>query len=173
MCETPAQHTLTSGHQRHVCGCFLTRRQPPFVQYSTDFRQTKTAVCVLASSSGKSNAREWWVSVRVLGGAECVRGTLPCCPLSAACQRPWAKGASRPSASLNLLADLEFDLYKLKCSCTPHWMGSRSISQHVPLTASAPKEGAQTMFASQHGFHPFVCSTRRHIKRNDGHCHDQ
>ena len=31
-------------------------------------RQTKTAVCVLAKSSGESNAREWWVSVHVFRG---------------------------------------------------------------------------------------------------------
>ena len=37
-------------------------------QYSTDFRQTKTVVRVLARSSGESNAREWWVSVRVFRG---------------------------------------------------------------------------------------------------------
>ena len=47
---------------------FLTRTQPSFAQYSTDFRQTKTVVCVLARSSGNSNAREWWVSVRVFRG---------------------------------------------------------------------------------------------------------
>ena len=29
---------------------------------------SKTAVCGLARSSGESNAREWWVSVRVFRG---------------------------------------------------------------------------------------------------------
>ena len=62
MCRLPIKHEV--GRFR----LFLTRTQPPFAQYSTDFRQTKTAVCVLAKSSGESNAREWWMSALVFRG---------------------------------------------------------------------------------------------------------
>ena len=52
---------------------FLTRTRPAFAQYRTDFRQTKIAVRSLARASGESNAREWWVPVRVFAaGCVCV-----------------------------------------------------------------------------------------------------
>ena len=67
--ETPVQHTLTDGHQRHGSGALKDLFKSPFqkgiafrangnihvlstrAQYSTDFCQTKTAVCVLAKSA--------------------------------------------------------------------------------------------------------------------------
>ena len=51
---------------------FLTRTRPEFVQYRTDFCQTKIAVRSLAGASGESNTREWWVPVRVSAGWVCV-----------------------------------------------------------------------------------------------------
>ena len=52
----------------HLIFRFWTRTRPAFVQYRTDFRQTKIAVRSLARASGESNAREWWVPVRVSVG---------------------------------------------------------------------------------------------------------
>ena len=76
--STPGQHlavtacisssfakTKIDRHHPQCLWLFLTRTQPPFVQHSMDFRQTKTPACRLAKSSCESNAREWWESVRV------------------------------------------------------------------------------------------------------------
>ena len=122
LCETPAQHTL----QTVISGTFrlfLTRTQPPFVQYSTDLCQTKTAVRRIARSSGESNGREWWVSA-CFSGAECVGGVLPCWVLSLQHFRALDVTATpRPSAFVNLLTDLGSDLYVQKpfFDKTEHW----------------------------------------------------
>ena len=52
--------------EAQILKCRILKWGPPL--YSTDFCHTKTAVCVLARSSGESNAREWGVSVRVSRG---------------------------------------------------------------------------------------------------------
>ena len=68
LCETHAQHTRTNGQITARSRLYLTRTRPAFVQYRTDLRQTKIAVCSLARANGESNAREWWVPVRVFPG---------------------------------------------------------------------------------------------------------
>ena len=85
-----AQHMPTNGQTTVRSRFFLTRTRLAFVQYGTDIRQTKIAVCSLARASGESNAHEWWVPVRVFSGAESVGGVLPGCVLSVAFRRPWA-----------------------------------------------------------------------------------
>ena len=42
------------------------------IQKKTDFRQTKIVVRSVARASGESNAREWWVPVRVSARWVCV-----------------------------------------------------------------------------------------------------
>ena len=66
LCETPAQHTL----QTVISGTFSV----VFDTHAAAIRPiqhgflSKTAVCRVARPSGESNAREWWVSVRVFRG---------------------------------------------------------------------------------------------------------